>query len=125
MDLADNTLRVGDIIALSGSLVGVIVSYIRVQIKAESTESRHEEHREETKKWITEVRGKVHDMANHITANGLRSAINTEKIEGHERDLEAIRERQAYFDSKVLDKLERLQKDLARIEGKMGLIDNR
>lgn len=125
MDLADNTLRIGDIIALSGSIVGVIVSYIRVQAKASATEEKLEEHKELMDKWTSDFKSRMHDMANQLTGTNLRSALNSEKIEAQEKELEALINRQTHFDFKILDKLEKLQKDLSRIEGKMGMAESR
>lgn len=113
MDLAD-TLRVGDIIALSGSLVSFIASYARSQVVAAQA---HEQ--------LSELKVRVNEMSQELRSTSLRVAINSEKTDNHERKIEDVERSQVLMATRILDKLEILQKGLARVEGKLALADNR
>lgn len=109
MDLAD-TLRVGDIIALSGSLVGFIASYARGQVLASQAREQ-----------MSELKVRVNEMDKLMESSALRVALNTDKTERHDKELKALTEKTDLIITKVLDKLEIVQKCVARIEGKIGL----
>lgn len=124
MDFSD-FLHTGDVIAIAFSLVGFFASIIRAQAKAVAFQEKFTEYKDFTSRWLSENRVRMHDMANQITATNLKTAISSEKTDKIESDVQAIKDRQENFDSKIFDKLSKLEKDLARLEGKLGLVDNR